>query len=73
MSLDSILKQLRRISDVEQIDIDDKSLYQIARSAGGSMRDAQRNLDQLVAFFRERRFPWRMCRWFWGPLRGRFT
>src|SRR5579872_2649113 len=50
MGLDAILKQLRRISDAEKIEIDDKSLYQIARSAGGSMRDAQRNLDQLVAF-----------------------
>jgi DNA polymerase-3 subunit gamma/tau len=50
MVLDAILKQLRRISDAEKIEIDDKSLYQIARSAGGSMRDAQRNLDQLVAF-----------------------
>ncbi len=50
MGLDAILRQLRRISDAEKIEIDDKSLYQIARSAGGSMRDAQRNLDQLVAF-----------------------
>jgi len=50
MGLDSILKQLRRISDSEKIEVDDKALYQIARSAGGSMRDAQRNLDQLVAF-----------------------
>ncbi len=50
MSLDTLLKQLRRISEAEKIEIDDKALYQIARSAGGSMRDAQRNLDQLVAF-----------------------
>src|SRR6185369_2908180 len=50
MSMDSILKQLRRIADAEKIEIDDKALYQIARSAGGSMRDAQRTLDQLVAF-----------------------
>ena len=50
MGMDSILKQLRRISDSEKIEVDDKALYQVARSAGGSMRDAQRNLDQLVAF-----------------------
>jgi DNA polymerase-3 subunit gamma/tau len=50
MSLDTLQKQLRRISDAEKIEIDDKALYQIARSGGGSMRDAQRNLDQLVAF-----------------------
>jgi DNA polymerase-3 subunit gamma/tau len=50
MSLETLLKQLRRIADAEKIEIDDKALYQIARSGGGSMRDAQRNLDQLVAF-----------------------
>ncbi len=50
MGLETLLKQLRRISDAEKIEIDDKALYQIARSGGGSMRDAQRNLDQLVAF-----------------------
>ncbi len=50
MSLETLLKQLRRISDAEKIEIDDKALYQIARSGKGSMRDAQRNLDQSVAF-----------------------
>jgi DNA polymerase-3 subunit gamma/tau len=50
MGLETLLKQLRRIADAEKIEIDDKALYQIARSGGGSMRDAQRNLDQLVAF-----------------------
>jgi DNA polymerase III subunit gamma/tau len=50
MNLDTLIKQLRRISDSEKIEVDDKALYQIARSAGGSMRDAQRTLDQLVAF-----------------------
>ena len=50
MGLETLLKQLRRISDAEKIVVDDKALYQIARSAGGSMRDAQRTLDQLVAF-----------------------
>ena len=50
MNLDTLIKQLRRISESEKIEVDDKALYQIARSAGGSMRDAQRTLDQLVAF-----------------------
>jgi DNA polymerase III subunit gamma/tau len=50
MSMDSISKQLRRISEAEKIEIDDKALYQIARSSGGSMRDGQRTLDQVVAF-----------------------
>ena len=50
MGLETLQKQLRRIADAEKIEIDDKALYQIARSGNGSMRDAQRNLDQLVAF-----------------------
>lgn len=50
MGLETLVKQLKRIADAEKIEIDDKALYQIARSGNGSMRDAQRNLDQLVAF-----------------------
>jgi DNA polymerase-3 subunit gamma/tau len=50
MGLDTLIKQLRRITDAEGIEIDDKGLYQIARTAGGSMRDSQRTLDQVVAF-----------------------
>ncbi len=50
MGLDTLQKQLKRIADAEKIEVDDKALYQVARSGGGSMRDAQRNLDQVVAF-----------------------
>jgi len=50
MGLDTLVKQLRRIADAEKIAADDKVLQQVARTAGGSMRDAQRTLDQLVAF-----------------------
>jgi DNA polymerase-3 subunit gamma/tau len=50
MGMDTLIKQLRRITDAEKIEIEDKGLYQIARSAGGSMRDSQRTLDQVVAF-----------------------
>jgi DNA polymerase-3 subunit gamma/tau len=50
MGLDTLTKQLRRISDAEKIEADDKVLREVARTAGGSMRDAQRTLDQLVAF-----------------------
>ena len=50
MGMDTLVKQLRRISDAETIEIDDKSLYLIARAANGSMRDGQRTLDQVVAF-----------------------
>jgi DNA polymerase-3 subunit gamma/tau len=50
MGMDTLIKQLRRITDAEAIEIEDKGLYQIARSAAGSMRDSQRTLDQVVAF-----------------------
>jgi DNA polymerase-3 subunit gamma/tau len=50
MGMDTLVKQLRRITDAEEIKIDDKGLYQIARAARGSMRDSQRTLDQVVAF-----------------------
>lgn len=50
MGIDTLTKQLRRITDAEGIQIDDKGLYQIARAARGSMRDSQRTLDQVVAF-----------------------
>jgi DNA polymerase-3 subunit gamma/tau len=50
MGMDTLIKQLRRITDAEEIEIEDKGLYQIARAANGSMRDSQRTLDQVVAF-----------------------
>lgn len=50
MSLDTLVRQLRRIADAEKIGVEDKVLREVARTAGGSMRDAQRTLDQLVAF-----------------------
>lgn len=50
MGLDTLVKQLRHIADAEKIETDDKVLREVARTAGGSMRDAQRTLDQLVAF-----------------------
>jgi len=46
----AIVGQLRRISDAEGIEIDDAALGLIARSAEGSMRDAQSALDQVIAF-----------------------
>src|SRR5688572_22644830 len=46
----AIVEQLRRISSAEGIDIPDAALALIARSAEGSMRDAQSALDQVLAF-----------------------
>jgi len=45
-----IADQLRRIVDVEGIQVGDDSLQLIARDAEGSMRDAQSKLDQVIAF-----------------------
>ena len=46
----TIADQLRRIVDVEGIQVGDESLQLIARDGEGSMRDAQSKLDQVIAF-----------------------
>jgi DNA polymerase-3 subunit gamma/tau len=46
----AIVEQLRRIADAETIDVPDAALTLIARSAEGSMRDAQSAFDQVIAF-----------------------
>jgi DNA polymerase-3 subunit gamma/tau len=45
-----IVDQLRSIVQAEGLQADDEALERIARRAGGSMRDAQSLLDQLLAF-----------------------
>ena len=45
-----ITTQLKRISQIEQIEASDLALALIARAAEGSMRDAQSALDQVIAF-----------------------
>src|SRR6187455_1498763 len=50
ISTRAIVEQLRRIADAEQIDVPDAALTLIARSAEGSMRDAQSAFDQVIAF-----------------------
>jgi DNA polymerase III subunit gamma/tau len=46
----SIIEQMRRIAAAEKIEIADGALTLIARSAEGSMRDAQSAFDQVIAF-----------------------
>jgi DNA polymerase III subunit gamma/tau len=46
----AIVEQLRKIADAEQIEVPDAALTLIARSAEGSMRDAQSAFDQVIAF-----------------------
>src|SRR5947209_1462708 len=50
ISLPRIVEHLREILKKEGREADDEALERIARRAGGSMRDAQSVLDQLLAF-----------------------
>src|SRR5690348_2376551 len=49
-----IVEHLRGITEREGVQADDEAIELIARRAGGSMRDAQSLLDQLLAFGGER-------------------
>src|SRR5688572_3096176 len=46
----AISEQLRKIATAESIEVPDAALALIARSAEGSMRDAQSALDQVLSF-----------------------
>ena len=46
----AITTQLRKIADAEGIEVPDAALMLVARSAEGSMRDAQSAFDQVIAF-----------------------
>src|ERR1017187_804155 len=50
ISINRILERLKQIVVSEKMEADDEALETIARRAGGSMRDAQSLLDQLLAF-----------------------
>jgi DNA polymerase III subunit gamma/tau len=50
ISTSRILAQLRLVAAGEGVQADDEALELVARRAGGSMRDAQSLLDQLLAF-----------------------
>ena len=50
MEIDDIVRQLRVISDKEQIKIDENCLITIAKKGDGSMRDSQSIFDQVIAF-----------------------
>jgi len=50
----AIAAQLRKIAEAERIEIGDEALALIARSAEGSMRDAETAFDQVLAFAGER-------------------
>ncbi len=54
ISLPRIAERLRDVVKAEGLEADDDALELVARRAGGSMRDAQSLLDQLLAFGGER-------------------
>lgn len=49
MEIEIIKNQISRIASAEDIQIDEQSLFTIAKKADGSMRDAQTLFDQFVA------------------------
>ncbi len=50
IGLAPLQERLRYIVDQEQVQVSDTGLAMIARSGGGSMRDALSTLDQVIAF-----------------------
>jgi DNA polymerase-3 subunit gamma/tau len=54
ISYHEVLGQLKKIAEEEHIQISDEALNAIARASEGSMRDAQSQLDQIIAFCGDR-------------------
>ncbi len=51
--VDKIAEHLKHIADKEGYPVSDSAIYPIARAAGGSMRDAQSLLDQVISYSSE--------------------
>lgn len=51
ISIETITDRMKKLMDVEQVDVEDKALRYIAKAADGSMRDALSLLDQCIAFY----------------------
>ncbi|MCM8792650.1 MAG: DNA polymerase III subunit gamma/tau [Candidatus Omnitrophica bacterium] len=49
-----IIKQLKRILYSQNIEIEEKLLFSIARASQGSLRDAESTLDQLISFKKDK-------------------
>ena len=50
ITIDTIAARLRELMEAEQIQVEEKALRYIAKSADGAMRDALSLLDQCIAF-----------------------
>ncbi len=51
ISVETISERIRELAEAENIQIEEKAIRYIARSADGAMRDALSLLDQCVAFY----------------------
>lgn len=51
ISIETISERLRELTAIENIDVEDRAIKYIAKSADGAMRDALSLLDQCVAFY----------------------
>ncbi len=56
LPLDKIVDKLRFIAEKEDLKVDESLLYAIAKSSGGSIRDAESLLDQLVPVLSDKKF-----------------
>lgn len=50
ITLDAISDQLRRITQAEEVEVEEKALRYVSKAADGSFRDALSLLDQCIAF-----------------------
>ena len=50
ITIDTIATRIKELTDIEQVNIEDKAIRYIAKTADGSMRDALSLLDQCIAF-----------------------
>lgn len=50
ISIDTISQRLKELMQQEQVEVEDKAIRYIAKTADGSMRDALSLLDQCIAF-----------------------
>ncbi len=57
LPVEKVVEKLRKIIKNEGLNIDDSFLYPIARSSGGSIRDAESLLDQLAPLFMDEQVP----------------
>ena len=50
ITIDTIADRLRELMETEQVEVEEKALRYVAKTADGSMRDALSLLDQCIAF-----------------------